>query len=70
MMLALMVEAPFLLIRAALPHMYSQEFGRIINISSVHGHSGLRVQGRLRHREARAGGSVEGDRARGRANTV
>jgi 3-hydroxybutyrate dehydrogenase len=37
MMLALMVEAPFLLIRAALPHMYQQKFGRIINISSVHG---------------------------------
>jgi 3-hydroxybutyrate dehydrogenase len=36
-MLALMVEAPFLLIRAALPHMYGNGFGRIINISSVHG---------------------------------
>lgn len=36
-MLALMVEAPFLLIRAALPHMYRNEFGRIINISSIHG---------------------------------
>ncbi|OBI72104.1 3-hydroxybutyrate dehydrogenase [Mycobacterium sp. E740] len=35
--LALMLEAPFLLIRAALPHMYGIEFGRIINISSVHG---------------------------------
>lgn len=35
--LTLMVEAPFLLIRAALPHMYCQNFGRIINISSVHG---------------------------------
>jgi 3-hydroxybutyrate dehydrogenase len=33
----LMVEAPFLLIRAALPHMYDNGFGRIINISSVHG---------------------------------
>lgn len=33
----LMVEAPFLLIRAALPHMYGSGFGRIINISSVHG---------------------------------
>ena len=37
MMLALMVEAPFLLIRAALPHMYRHQFGRIVNISSVHG---------------------------------
>lgn len=34
---ALMLEAPFLLIRAALPHMYAIGFGRIINISSVHG---------------------------------
>ena len=35
--LTLMLEAPFLLIRAALPHMYEQGFGRIVNISSVHG---------------------------------
>jgi 3-hydroxybutyrate dehydrogenase len=33
----LMVEAPFLLIRAALPHMYENGFGRIVNISSIHG---------------------------------
>lgn len=33
----LMLEVPFLLIRAALPKMYAQGFGRIINISSVHG---------------------------------
>jgi 3-hydroxybutyrate dehydrogenase len=33
----LMVEAPFLLIRAALPHMYDAGFGRIVNVSSVHG---------------------------------
>ena len=32
-----MLEAPFRLVRAALPHMYEQGFGRIINISSVHG---------------------------------
>jgi 3-hydroxybutyrate dehydrogenase len=37
LLLALMVEAPFLLIRAALPHMYAQGFGRIVNVSSVHG---------------------------------
>ena len=37
LMLRVMLEAPFLLIRAALPHMYERKFGRIINISSVHG---------------------------------
>jgi 3-hydroxybutyrate dehydrogenase len=35
--LDLMIEAPFLLVRAALPRMYEREFGRVINISSVHG---------------------------------
>ncbi|MGW3480611.1 3-hydroxybutyrate dehydrogenase [Rhodococcus indonesiensis] len=33
----LMVEAPFLLVKAALPHMYERGFGRIVNVSSVHG---------------------------------
>ncbi len=37
LILALMLEAPFLLIRAALPHMYAAGFGRVVNISSVHG---------------------------------
>jgi 3-hydroxybutyrate dehydrogenase len=32
-----MVQAPFRLIRAALPGMYAQGWGRVINISSVHG---------------------------------
>lgn len=36
-MLRVMLEAPFLLVRAALPHMYANEYGRIVNISSVHG---------------------------------
>ncbi|PYI68943.1 3-hydroxybutyrate dehydrogenase [Arthrobacter livingstonensis] len=35
--LTIMLEAPFLLIRAALPHMYEQNYGRIINMSSIHG---------------------------------
>ena len=35
--LRLMLEAPFRLVRGALPHMYGQGWGRIVNISSVHG---------------------------------
>lgn len=37
LMLDLMLVAPFLLIRAALPAMYERGWGRIVNISSVHG---------------------------------
>jgi 3-hydroxybutyrate dehydrogenase len=36
-MLAVMVEAPFRLIRAALPGMYARSWGRVVNISSIHG---------------------------------
>jgi 3-hydroxybutyrate dehydrogenase len=32
-----MVEAPFRILRRTLPHMYEREWGRVINISSVHG---------------------------------
>jgi 3-hydroxybutyrate dehydrogenase len=37
LILRLMVEAPFRLVRRSLPHMYAQGWGRIVNISSVHG---------------------------------
>lgn len=37
LLLRLMLESPFLLIRAALPTMYERGWGRIINISSAHG---------------------------------
>ncbi|MFS4093141.1 3-hydroxybutyrate dehydrogenase [Streptomyces sp. AF1A] len=32
-----MVEAPFRILRRTLPHMYARGWGRIVNISSVHG---------------------------------
>jgi 3-hydroxybutyrate dehydrogenase len=37
LILRVMLEAPFRLARIALPHMYDQGWGRVINISSVHG---------------------------------
>ena len=37
MLQRVMLEAPFLLIRAALPRMYERRWGRIVNLSSVHG---------------------------------
>lgn len=36
-LLRLMVETPFRIIAAALPHMYRRGWGRIVNLSSVHG---------------------------------
>lgn len=35
--LRLMLESPFLLIRSSLPRMYERGFGRVVNVSSVHG---------------------------------
>src|SRR5688572_592353 len=35
--LRLMLEAPFRLARGALPHMYERGWGRVVNISSIHG---------------------------------
>lgn len=35
--LRIMLEAPFRLIRASLPHMYAAGWGRVVNISSAHG---------------------------------
>ncbi|RBY81769.1 3-hydroxybutyrate dehydrogenase [Geodermatophilus sp. TF02-6] len=37
LILRLMLEAPFRLVRGALPHMYERQWGRIVNVSSVHG---------------------------------
>ncbi len=37
MILRVMLEAPFRIVRSALPSMYEKGWGRVINISSVHG---------------------------------
>ncbi|MPZ95604.1 MAG: 3-hydroxybutyrate dehydrogenase [Propionibacteriales bacterium] len=37
LILRVMLEAPYRIVRGALPHMYAQGWGRIVNISSVHG---------------------------------
>jgi 3-hydroxybutyrate dehydrogenase len=37
LMLRVMLEAPFRIVRAVLPGMYERGYGRIVNISSVHG---------------------------------
>lgn len=37
LIIRLMLTSPFRLVRRTLPHMYAQEWGRIINVSSVHG---------------------------------
>jgi 3-hydroxybutyrate dehydrogenase len=36
-MMTIMVEAPFRIVRRALPTMYQRGWGRVVNISSVHG---------------------------------
>lgn len=68
--LTLMLESPFLLIRAALPHMYERGWGRVINVSSIHG---LRVSAFkicLRGRQAWPGGLVQdGGTGRGAARS-
>src|SRR3954465_3522202 len=35
--LRLMLEAPFRLVRGALPHMYARGWGRVVKLSSIHG---------------------------------
>jgi 3-hydroxybutyrate dehydrogenase len=37
LILRVMLEAPFRLVRRVLPHMYERGWGRVVNVSSVHG---------------------------------
>ena len=38
LILRVMLEAPFRLVRRVLPHMYARGWGRVVNVSSAHGH--------------------------------
>ena len=53
-LLRVMLEAPFRVVRACLPGMYARGYGRVVNLSSVHGLRASPLQGRLRGRQARA----------------
>ena len=55
---------------ACLPHMYDAGWGRVVNVSSVHGLRASAVQVGLRHGQARPRGTEQGDRARGRRRTA
>ncbi|MEO3939167.1 3-hydroxybutyrate dehydrogenase [Dermatophilaceae bacterium Soc4.6] len=37
LIIALMLQSPFRLVRQTLPHMYAQGWGRVVNVSSAHG---------------------------------
>ncbi|WP_432510527.1 3-hydroxybutyrate dehydrogenase [Kineococcus sp. SYSU DK001] len=37
LILRLMLESPFRLLKGALPHMYARGWGRVVNVSSIHG---------------------------------
>ncbi len=37
LILRVLLEAPFRIVRGALPHMYARGWGRVVNVSSVHG---------------------------------
>ena len=65
-LIRLMLEAPFLLIRAALPHMYANNFGRIINLVVRARAPGLPVQECVCFGEAWPGRAEQSDGPGGR----
>ena len=55
-LIGVMLTGTFLCCKYALPHMIQQKWGRIINISSVHGKAGVALQGGLYLGQARGVG--------------
>ena len=64
--IAINLSANFHAIKAALPQMKSRNWGRIINIASVHGLVASTAEDRLRRRQARRGRAHQGGRPRDR----
>ena len=64
--LELNLTAPYLLSKAALPHMRGQRWGRIVTVASINGRDPVALLGRVRREQARRDRVDAGARARAR----
>ena len=65
MILRVMLEAPFRIVQKALPRMYERGWGRVTNISSIHGLIASPYKSAYMLRQAWPGGFLEGRRLGG-----